>query len=181
MNFRAASNSIRIGCDFTELAREELRFELVGSEGCSTSSPICSGETLARTAARAARKSSFIDAAGRRPASALSAHRARARAAARHAQAAGASRHSGRYQGFDAPHLLTVFRVTHWFEPLPPTARPYRESPPAAFVFDLTARLRCNSREVEASQLLSTLCVLGVFFAFRSALGQSAGSRHCRA
>ncbi len=77
----------------------------------------------------------------------------------------------GRYQGFDAPHWLTVFRVTHWFEPLPPPrALIASYHPPLSY---LMGRLvyAVIPREVEASQLLSTLCVLGAFFAFRSALG----------
>ncbi len=76
----------------------------------------------------------------------------------------------GRAQGFDAPHWLTVMRATHWFEPLPlPRALIASYHPPLSY---LLGRLiyRLIPREVEASQLLSTLSIVGAFFALRSAL-----------
>ena len=76
----------------------------------------------------------------------------------------------GRYQGFDAPHWLTMFRVTHWFEPLPPPrALIASYHPPLSYLLGRLVYL-VLPREVEASQLLSTLSVLGAFFALRGAL-----------
>jgi len=67
----------------------------------------------------------------------------------------------GRYQGFDAPHWLTVFRATHWFEPLPPTrALIASYHPPLSYLLGRLIYVLIP-REVEASQLLSTLSILG--------------------
>lgn len=78
----------------------------------------------------------------------------------------------GKTQGFDAGAWLEVFRVTHWFEPLP-TARAMLASyhPPLSY---LLARLFYFAipNETGASQVLSTLALLAAFFALRSVLRQ---------
>jgi 4-amino-4-deoxy-L-arabinose transferase-like glycosyltransferase len=76
----------------------------------------------------------------------------------------------GRIQGFDALPWLDVFRVTRWFEPLPgPKMLFYSYHPPLSY-------LLCRwiyavyPHELEASQILSTLAIIGVAFALRSTL-----------
>lgn len=78
----------------------------------------------------------------------------------------------GRHQGFDAPHWLDVFRLTHWFEPLPqPRALFGSYHPPLSY---LLGRLVYTivPHEVQASQVLSTLALLSAFFALRSLLSR---------
>ena len=76
----------------------------------------------------------------------------------------------GRAQGFDAPHWLAVLRATHWFEPLPlPRALIASYHPPLSYLMGRLA-LVAVPNEVEASQLLSTLCILGAFLSLRRSL-----------
>ena len=76
----------------------------------------------------------------------------------------------GTPQGFDAPHWLDVLRATHWFEPLPPPrALIASYHPPLSYLMGRLI-LPFLSSDVAASQVLSTLCLIGAFFALRSAL-----------
>ena len=76
----------------------------------------------------------------------------------------------GRAQGFDAPHWLAVMHATHWFEPLPlPRALIASYHPPLSYLLGRSI-YDIFHRDVEASQLLSTLSIVGAFFALRSAL-----------
>lgn len=76
----------------------------------------------------------------------------------------------GRLQGFDAGPWLDVFHATHWFERLPRPEEFFASyHPPLSYLF-------CRwiffvyPHEVEASQILSTLSMLGATFALRSSL-----------
>jgi hypothetical protein len=63
-----------------------------------------------------------------------------------------------------------VFRATHWFEPLPlPRALIASYHPPLSYLMGRLV-LVVVPNEVEASQLLSTLCILGAFLALRGSL-----------
>ncbi len=76
----------------------------------------------------------------------------------------------GHLQGFDAGSWLEVFRVTHWFEPLPPPrALLASYHPPLSY---LLARLIfwALPNETAASQVVSTLALLGAFFGLRMVL-----------
>jgi hypothetical protein len=76
----------------------------------------------------------------------------------------------GRLQGFDAGSWLEVFRVTHWFEPLPqPRAFLASYHPPLSY---LLARIIYwfLPNETAASQVLSTLALIGGFFGLRAVL-----------
>ncbi len=76
----------------------------------------------------------------------------------------------GRAQGFDAPHWLAVLRATHWFEPLPPPrALIASYHPPLSYLMGRLV-LWVVPSEVGASQLLSTLCILGAFLSLRWSL-----------
>jgi hypothetical protein len=76
----------------------------------------------------------------------------------------------GRAQGFDAPHWLAMARATHWFQPLPPPrALIASYHPPLSYLLGRLVAVFVP-REVAASQVLSTLSLLGAFFALRSAL-----------
>jgi hypothetical protein len=76
----------------------------------------------------------------------------------------------GKIQGFDAPHWIDVLRVTHWFEPLPPPrALLASYHPPLSYLLGRLVVVFIP-QEVEASQVLSTLSLVGAFFALRHAL-----------
>jgi hypothetical protein len=79
-------------------------------------------------------------------------------------------RSRGHLEGFDAQPWMDVFRATHWFRPLPaPKSLFLAYHPPLSF-------LVCRSifavypHEVEASQILSTLAMIGATFALRDTL-----------
>ena len=74
----------------------------------------------------------------------------------------------GRIQGFDPGVWLDVVRLTHWFDPLV-SAHAYYGSfhPPLSYLLG-RAVLSIYPHEVEASQILSTLSLLGAFFVLRS-------------
>jgi hypothetical protein len=78
----------------------------------------------------------------------------------------------GQLQGFDAGSWLEVFRVTHWFEPLPPPrALLASYHPPLSYL--LTRMIYwVLPNETTASQLLSTLALIGGFFGLRAVLRQ---------
>ena len=76
----------------------------------------------------------------------------------------------GKAQGFDAPAWIETFRFTHWFEPLPaPRALLASYHPPLSYLLSRVI-FSVIPKEVEASQLLSTLAMLAAFLGFRSAL-----------
>jgi hypothetical protein len=79
-------------------------------------------------------------------------------------------RASGHLEGFDADPWLDVFRATHWFRPLPgPRSLFLAYHPPLSF---LVARLiyAVYPHEVQASQIVSTLAMIGATFALRDTL-----------
>jgi hypothetical protein len=76
----------------------------------------------------------------------------------------------GHMEGFDADPWMDVFHVTHWFQRLPdPKSLFGAYHPPLSF---LVARVMfaVYPHEVEVSQLLSTLAILGATFALRDVL-----------
>lgn len=76
----------------------------------------------------------------------------------------------GVLQGFDPASWLDVFRATHWFEPLPsPRAFFASYHPPLSY---LLARIVYwfYPHETDACMIVSTLAMIGGFFALRSAL-----------
>jgi hypothetical protein len=76
----------------------------------------------------------------------------------------------GKLQGFDAPAWLETFRVTHWFEPLPaPRSLLASYHPPLSYLLTRVI-FTAIPKEVEATQVLSTLAMLVAFFGFRKAL-----------
>src|ERR1700690_1477557 len=76
----------------------------------------------------------------------------------------------GKLQGFDAVPWLEVFRVTHWFEPLPqPRALFASYHPPLSYLLARTI-FWALPNEAAASQVLSTLALIGGFFGLRAAL-----------
>jgi hypothetical protein len=76
----------------------------------------------------------------------------------------------GHMQGFDALPWLEVFRLTHWFKPLPAAASTFGSyHPPLSY---LLCRWIYDAypHELEASQILSALAMLGAVFAVRDTL-----------
>jgi hypothetical protein len=76
----------------------------------------------------------------------------------------------GHIQGFDAYPWLEVFRETHWFAPVLAAASTFGSyHPPLSY---LLCRLIYDvyPHELEATQIMSTLAMLGAIFAFRSTL-----------
>ena len=76
----------------------------------------------------------------------------------------------GRVQGFDAGGWLETFRVTHWFETLPPPRSLLASyHPPLSYLLTRLI-LGVVPNEAEASQVLSSFALLGAFFGLRMAL-----------
>ena len=76
----------------------------------------------------------------------------------------------GRMQGFDAAPWINVFHATHWFRPLPGVREMYNSyHPPLSY---LLCRLifAVYPHDVEASQIMSTLALIGAVFALRATL-----------
>jgi hypothetical protein len=76
----------------------------------------------------------------------------------------------GHLEGFDAQPWVDVFRATHWFRALPgPKTLFLAYHPPLSFLV-CRAIFAVYPHEVEASQILSTLAMIGATFALRDAL-----------
>jgi hypothetical protein len=76
----------------------------------------------------------------------------------------------GHLEGFDAQPWIDVFHATHWFRALPaPKSLFLAYHPPLSFLV-CRAIFAVYPHEVEASQILSTLAMIGATFALRDTL-----------
>jgi hypothetical protein len=76
----------------------------------------------------------------------------------------------GQIQGFDAEPWLDVFRATHWFQPLPGAANMFNNYHPPLSYLICRWIYAIYPHELEDSQVLSTLAMIGAIFALRSTL-----------